>query len=714
MAACTRRTLAVVVVAWLLLALGASFALGGHSGLSVAADDPGPSRLHPFEHEQPVSRWRDHGQVAGDYLIQDKLPLASLRRPAAVVRGPKSAATATTVTHAPRAAAVASNGPPVSRLPLRGFGGLPGLSDLRSGARGVVPRPPADTAKSPPPPPATASPAAPTSRPALLPTVAPADALPSPVVGELWCGAVTSSHPSSSVNHAAELALDGGVPLYEGEPEAEAAAAVERREAELLGKIAASRGAPNGGRQGKPSRARAGGALPQYEEYDYARPGGPAAAPDVLRREALGLRRLFRETLWAPPNVTAPSHLRRLPVLAPLPSSSASSVLGPSSTSVASSVTATRKELAVPSIVYLVLTGNTSHATRVRGLHDTLGRVRDVRWYSDAPDAVIRPTVLASAFEDDVCRKQLAADTQLKGCRYQRNFYRAVHLWEAVAGQFDWRRNAEDDDDDDDAAGAPHREDDTSIGSKTSRPRRVPGAPAWFVRLSDDTLVIPPHLETVLATLDPAQPFVVGRNESRSSYWFFSGGHPVAFSRAAVRRWLGADGNTSAAPAIGGGRSTPPASPTATGVGASPGRQHYYRGDASRCEGVVVDRAPSKLRKFWWWADDVLVSFCLQQPRSVRSSDGGVSGGYLLRSLPGAISATTFRAAPLPVAVGACVSVSARNTSLVSPPGPGGHVTASPVPTPGGARVLPVSYHAYPFTTPAQMFGVWNWLFVRP
>ena len=266
-------------------------------------------------------------------------------------------------------------------------------------------------------------------------------------------------------------------------------------------------------------------------------------------------------------------------------------------------------------VLYVVLTGKRSHRYRVLGIYLTLQRHRCVRWYSDSTDEThtIFPIVLNSSFEDRVCALRLVEETQKKGCRYQRNFYRVLHMLE-----------------------------DLALVLKQQQQFR------WIVKISDDTMVIPQHLELQLAEAerlhgDPTSiSLVLGRNESREKYWFFSGGHPIVFSRAAIFQW----------------------------------------NRRVSCEGEIIDRGASYLRKFMWWADDVLTSYCMQ------NSD------FKVVSLHGCISARTF--SELPPFLGTMKKV---NHTV--------YVFATNGTRKAFKRLVvsevPVSFHAYPYITPMQM-----------
>jgi hypothetical protein len=310
-------------------------------------------------------------------------------------------------------------------------------------------------------------------------------------------------------------------------------------------------------------------------------------------------------------------------------------------------------------VCYYIITGRNSHADRVQGLHHTLEATykiglaartqqsqhpRRVVWFSDQPDELIKPVVLRSEFEDRVCRENLAVETQMKGCRYQRNFYRALDASMIIASavlnssegtQVSAAANST-------AGAAAKNETDRVAVTKDFRDC------AWFVKLSDDTVIIREHLEWLLANslVNPhADAVVIGKVEKRPSYQFLSGGHPVIMSRAAMQRWGGRDG-----------------------LGA-------------KCEGTIIDYGPPKLKKFWWWADDVLTSFCY------------FHGGLRVLNLAGAFSVNRFRQMPLPAALWR--RVGGRNASTIGP-----SVDAA----------LPISYHTYPYATPRQMFSLWHWL----
>lgn len=311
------------------------------------------------------------------------------------------------------------------------------------------------------------------------------------------------------------------------------------------------------------------------------------------------------------------------------------------------------------SILYVVLTGNRSHGRRVKGIDRTLGQIRPVLWYSDAADPVIDPVVLASSFEDNVCMVDgLVVDTQLKGCRYQRGFYRSLMLLADVVSRL----------------GLTDRP--TNFSGPSLAARGVPHASAvqWVVRLADDTMVIPQHLEQFLlsqAKGDAAKTasIVAGHNETRSTYWFFSGGHPVAYSVGALRR-------------------------IATDL-------------LHQCEGIVIDFGGKKLEKFWWWADDVLVSLCLRHLASTAAL-------FTVVELPGCFSAPHFGKFVFPQRLWQKIPIDVRV-----------QVQASAVASKNGRRkekehyswitqqVFPSSYHTYPYITAYQMFGLYNRLFVN-
>jgi hypothetical protein len=299
-----------------------------------------------------------------------------------------------------------------------------------------------------------------------------------------------------------------------------------------------------------------------------------------------------------------------------------------------------------PLICYFVLTGVNSHDRRVAGLHRTLGRsgtrAPPLVWFSDAPDALIKPVVLRSAFEDRVCRESLADETQLKGCRYQRNFYRALDATLIMA-----------------RAVAPHVNSHPSLVTAAANTNETDFHAVlptladcdFFVKLSDDTIVVEEHMEWLLqhSGIDPRRDAVIaGKVERRSGYQFLSGGHPVVFTRRAFELWGGVNG-----------------------IGAA-------------CEGTVIDHAPEKLKKFWWWGDDVLLSFCWFHAQALLS----------IRELPGTVSVNRFRDAPLP-----------------------GSLWRRTVPPYGGNRTeehrLLVSVHTYPYASPRQMFSFWRMLHKR-
>lgn len=329
---------------------------------------------------------------------------------------------------------------------------------------------------------------------------------------------------------------------------------------------------------------------------------------DHIKKEALSAKRMYMESLWTLPQGSPPdiSRLR--------------SILNSSS-----------------DVLYVILTGKNSHRDRIDGLHYTLGQVRNVIWFSDEHESRVQPHVLSSDFEDQVCAQNLAEETQLKGCRYQRNFYRGVQMWHVIGK---WLRDAP---------------------AKPAQPwRRF----KWIVRLSDDTLVLPWILEELLLKLPLAEKigYVLGKNESRSQYWFFSGGHPIVFSMKAAVDFSQA---------------------------------------VDTCEGIVLDHGPEALKKFWWWADDVLLSFCL--------SHLSTSLNLSLQELPGCISSPTFRKAslPLPCLDGTKpphrIAVHFQQARFHQEGKRGKGATVS-----RNISAIPVSYHSYPFITPSQMFSVWN------
>ena len=274
------------------------------------------------------------------------------------------------------------------------------------------------------------------------------------------------------------------------------------------------------------------------------------------------------------------------------------------------------EEVARGAILYIIVTGTNSIRNRVQGLHHTLGSARDVLWFTDQnvthPNFdLIRPIVLRNDFEDEVCKQEgLVEETQMKGCRYQRSFYRHQAIWRWLRAHPEVWENRK-----------------------------------WIVKSSDDTFILPHHLEHVLRTkYDPDIPWVLGQNISRATYWFFSGGHATVFSRAVMKLWTAR---------------------------------------IDECEGILIDYAPHKMRKFWWWADDVLMSYCWMHL------------GFRTAHLPGCFSAGKFGDLPRVTRMWACANytptVQSKEKSVW--------------------QELPLSLHTYPYISPEQMFDMWNTIY---
>jgi len=268
------------------------------------------------------------------------------------------------------------------------------------------------------------------------------------------------------------------------------------------------------------------------------------------------------------------------------------------------------EEKAKSEILYIIVTGTNSIQKRVHGLHHTLGSLRDVLWFTDEnvthPNFdLIRPIVLKNEYEEEVCKREgLVEETQMKGCKYQRSFYRHQSIWRYLRDH-------------------PHIWKDRK----------------WIAKSSDDTFLIPHHVEHVLrAEYDPEVPWVLGMNISRHTYWFFSGGHVNVFSHAAMQIWT-------------------------------------QRVD--ECEGIVIDHAPKKYQKFWWWADDVLLSFCWKHMKLNTAH------------LPGCFSSSKYGELPRVDRLWTCCN----HTPPKEPP---------------QIEELPLSFHTYPYISPEQMFDTWN------
>eukprot|EP00760_Papus_ankaliazontas_P035971 PhM_4_TR8120/c0_g1_i1/m.18191 len=308
--------------------------------------------------------------------------------------------------------------------------------------------------------------------------------------------------------------------------------------------------------------------------------------------------------------------------------------------------------------LYFVVTGSNSIRDRVLGLHFTLAAVRDVLWFTDQNSThpnfrLIQPIVLRNDFEDEVCRREqeLVEETQMKGCRYQRSFYRHLAIWR-------WFR------------------DNPSVWQHKE----------YFVKMSDDTFVVPHHLEWVVtqatqnAAAGRAPPLFFGKNESRASYWFYSGGHATVLAREAFAVWT-------------------------------------RRVDD--CEGIVLDHAPKKFRKFWWWADDVLISYCWQHltsavdamrgggPETTLAHRGGAKDVFA--ELPGCYSTQRFGEFPHIKQLWECLP--AQTPSPTSAPKKRATTDLVPTSSLRPESVLPVSLHTYPYIAPDQMFGLWNLLY---